>query len=100
MNGGSDKSITRRRFIKQSASVGIGLSGAARAVTDNNEEQEGGVVSEKSQSIMDRYGLKYPIFQAAPGGEALAVAVANSGAMGAVSLTWDTPDHAARVSRG
>ncbi len=97
MNGCSDKSITRRRFITQSASAGIVLSGAARAVTDSNEEESGGFVSEKSQAIMDRYDLKYPIFQAAPGGEALAVAVASSGAMGAVSLSWDTPEHAARV---
>ena len=54
-------------------------------------------MNEKSKLLMSRFGLKYPIFQAAPGGEALAVAVANSGAMGAVSLTWDTPAHAAKV---
>lgn len=54
-------------------------------------------MSEKSRALMARFGLKYPIFQAAPGGEALAVAVAEAGAMGAVSLTWDTPEHAAEV---
>lgn len=54
-------------------------------------------MSEKSQALMSRFGLKYPIFQAAPGGEALAIAVANSGAMGAVALSWDSPERAAKI---
>lgn len=54
-------------------------------------------MSDKSQALMSRFGLKYPIFQAAPGGEALAIAVANSGAMGAVALSWDSPERAASI---
>ncbi|MGI9262622.1 MAG: NAD(P)H-dependent flavin oxidoreductase [Woeseiaceae bacterium] len=55
------------------------------------------MMSDKSQALMSRFNLKYPIFQAAPGGEALAIAVANSGAMGAVALSWDSPERAAKI---
>lgn len=54
-------------------------------------------LSEKSRSLLDQFDLKYPIFQAAPGGEELAVAVANGGGMGAVALTWDSEKHAVAI---
>ena len=54
-------------------------------------------LSEKSQALLDKFNLKYPIFQAAPGGEELAVAVANGGGMGAVALTWDTEKFAVSI---
>lgn len=40
------------------------------------------------------FNLKYPFFQAAPGGEELAVAIANAGGMGAIGLGWLSPDDA------
>ena len=43
---------------------------------------------------MDKFNLKYPIFQAAPGGEELAIAIANAGGMGALSLGWHSPEDA------
>ena len=58
------------------------------------ENESSGVLSGTSRQLVERFALKYPIFQAAPGGEALAIAVAESGAMGAISLTWDPPDMA------
>ena len=43
------------------------------------------------------FDLQYPIFQAAPGGPALAIAVAGSGAMGAIDLWWRTPEDVRQV---
>ena len=54
--------------------------------------QPSDVMPEASRALTRRFKLSYPIFQAAPGGEALAIAVSQSGGMGAISLTWDTPD--------
>jgi nitronate monooxygenase len=49
---------------------------------------------------MERFGLDYPIVQAAPGGERLAVAVAKAGGLGALGVGWMGPDEAfAAVSR-
>lgn len=51
-------------------------------------------LSENSRLLLDQFNLEYPIFQAAPGGEELAIAVSNSGGMGAVGLSWDSEKHA------
>jgi nitronate monooxygenase len=87
---------SRRNFMMQSAAMSVGISGASISAfgqqADERQPKGVGVVSENSRALLDRFGLKYPIFQAAPGGEALAVAVANAGGMGAISLTWDTPE--------
>jgi nitronate monooxygenase len=61
---------------------------------DNIRPEETGALTGKSRALLNRFNLVYPIFQAAPGGEELAAAVANSGAMGAISLTWNSPDDA------
>jgi len=89
---------SRRAFIKNGVAIGIGMS----SIPDHAEGQnvstgpgeQSGVLSASSHRLISQFGLRYPIFQAAPGGEALAIAVANSGAMGAVSLTWEEPDDA------
>ncbi len=46
----------------------------------------------RAKAFMETYGLDYPIVQAAPGGERLAHAVASAGAMGALSMSWATPE--------
>jgi nitronate monooxygenase len=88
--------ISRRKFMVQGAALSAGISGVPNSASghqaDERQTNGRGVLSEKNQEFLNRFGLKYPIFQAAPGGEALAVEVANSGAMGAISLTWDSPD--------
>ncbi len=92
---------SRRNFIKKSAALGIGISAASISATGQDSEvsslTEKGKLSMKSQKLLNRFNLKYPIFQAAPGGEELAVAVANSGGMGAVALTWDTEEQAIAI---
>lgn len=98
MTSNESDNISRRIFMKKSAALGIGISAAPISAVgqqaEGRREKEQGVLSEKSQALLNRFDLKYPIFQAAPGGEELAVAVANSGAMGAVSLSWESPDDA------
>jgi len=92
---------SRRNFIKKSAALGIGISAAPMTVigqqTDVQTRKERGNLTTKSQDLLNRFNLKYPIFQAAPGGEELAAAVANNGGMGAVALSWDTDEQAVAI---
>ena len=103
MKDSTELGISRRKFIKQTAAVGIGLSATSISTSAGQVGEDhsisGASVSAKSQLMMSRFGLKYPIFQAAPGGEDLAIAVANHGAMGAVALSWDSPERAASIIR-
>jgi nitronate monooxygenase len=89
--------LSRRGFIKASAALGVGMAASPNAAVaqapDGTDRTQTVDILNKSEALKSRFGLKDPIFQAAPGGEALAIAVANSGAMGAVSLTWSTPTH-------
>lgn len=89
---------SRRAFIKNSVAIGIGLTAIPADAEERNTNtlasEARGVLGGKSQKLLRQFDLKYPIFQGAQGGEALAIAIANSGAMGAVSLTWETPDDA------
>jgi nitronate monooxygenase len=45
-----------------------------------------------AKAFMETYRLDYPIVQAAPGGERLAQALANAGVMGALQMSWATPE--------
>ena len=96
MNSKNTPELSRRSFLK--SSVVAGVSVAASSVTAVSEEREdvsenqNSALSANSRALLSRFNLKYPIFQAAPGGEDLAIAVCNNGAMGAISLTWSTPD--------
>ena len=101
MSADKKDTTSRRNFIKKSAALGIGISAAPLSVagdqTDEQSHKGRGSLTTKSQELLDRFNLKYPIFQAAPGGEELAAAVANSGGMGAVALSWDTDEQAVAI---
>jgi hypothetical protein len=88
--------ISRRHFIRTGAPAVIGIAAAPppgfSQESAKMEDESIGRLPDKSRALLERFDLRYPIFQAAPGGEALAIAVANSGAMGAIALTWDTPE--------
>lgn len=94
----TNNTTSRRRFMKNSAAVGIGLSAASASASmtasPSTDTQGKGALSEKSKKMLRDFGVKYPIIQAAPGGADLAIAVANAGGMGAVSLGWSSPDSA------
>jgi nitronate monooxygenase len=98
MNKAKQDRISRRSFLVKGGALSIGIPGASIAAVDQQTDERhtrgAGILSDSSRILLDRFGLKYPIFQAAPGGEALAIAVADAGGMGAISLTWDTPEQA------
>jgi len=89
---------SRRDFLKRSSLAGVGLSTTLLSSCIDSkigvEKKEVGRLSEAAQKLLAQFNLKYPIFQAAPGGEALAVAIAKAGGMGAISFSWSTPDEA------
>ena len=52
-------------------------------------------LSEKSIQFMEKMGMKYPIIQAPTGGvvkPSMTIAVADTGALGAIPLTWTSPE--------
>ena len=89
---------SRRNFLKKSSLVGIGLSttlaASGKSNKNRNQKKETGKLNASSKRLLSMFNLKYPFFQAAPGGEKLAVAIANAGGMGAVGLGWQSPEDA------
>lgn len=97
MDEQNQNSPSRRDFLKKSSLAGIGLGTALlSSCSDEAQIQEEkkvlGNLSESSKQLMSLFDLTYPIFQAAPGGEDLAIAIANAGGMGALSLGWFSPE--------
>ena len=89
---------SRRNFLKKSSYAGIGLSTtfipSYKQSTSRQEQKELGELNGSSKKLLSLFNLKYPFFQAAPGGEKLAVAIANAGGMGCVGLGWQSTDDA------
>lgn len=91
---------SRRNFIKKSGAIAtLSVLSGAQIVSGKNDNalSKTGTLNTSSKKFMEMFGLKYPIVQAAPGGEELAIAVANSGAMGSIQLGWSTPKEAFEV---
>lgn len=63
------------------------------------EKKEYGELNESSKKLLSLFNLKYPIFQAAPGGEKLAIAIANSGGMGSIQFIWTSPEDAYETTK-
>ncbi len=94
-----DEDSSRRNFIRKSVAVGMGITLNSIDVSESVGHEDGKEkvdLSDKAKKLMALFNLKYPIFQAAPGGDALAIAVSNAGAMGAMALTSSTPEDAYR----
>lgn len=87
----NNENSSRRDFIKKGLTLGVGVT-LSSLNTDNAQGQTLADNSERSKKLMTLFNLKYPIFQAAPGGEELAIAVSNAGAMGAIQLSWASPE--------
>jgi nitronate monooxygenase len=87
---------SRRNFLKTSSLAGIGLSTAFISSTalasQKVKEQEIGKLNESSKKLLALFNIKYPFFQAAPGGGELAKAIAKAGGMGCLQFTWSSPD--------
>jgi nitronate monooxygenase len=90
---------SRRTFVKGGAAIGLAAAAASakpyEAGAARHDRETKPVLTESSKTLIRQFGLDYPIFQAAPGGAELAFAVAEAGAMGALALTWASPEQAA-----
>lgn len=93
------KDTSRRNFIRNSVVIGAGVVVGSLepnpALAQQGSDTNAGLLSDKTKKFMALFNLKYPIVQAptaGPAGEALAIAVTNAGAMGALPLTWDSAE--------
>ncbi|MCR9223335.1 MAG: nitronate monooxygenase [Hyphomonas sp.] len=100
MHSETKNSLSRRDLIKASGILSAGLTSLSASACQSGEKPTRNVLNPASARLLKTFQLKYPIFQAAPGGEALAIAIANAGGMGAITLGWTAPEAAAKsVSR-
>jgi nitronate monooxygenase len=92
------KDSSRRNFIRNTVAIGAGIAVGSLGSTSVLAQQSdtiAGSLSDKTKKFMALFDLKYPIVQAptaGPAGEALAIAVANAGAMGCLPLSWDSAE--------
>lgn len=93
----SKTDVSRRDIIKVGSALGTGLTTLTTNGCTSKDRKVGVDINPSSRRLVSQFGLKYPIFQAAPGGEKLAMAVANAGGMGAVTLGWSSPEMAAQT---
>lgn len=94
-----ESSFSRRAFIKGAGSLAVAsaIGGCAPLTTGQAgpEARSGrGKLTSQAVAFMETFGLDYPIVKAAPGGERLAVAVANAGGLGSLQFSWSSPDDA------
>jgi nitronate monooxygenase len=100
------KKFSRRNFIQKgtlaslAASTGI-ISGFAQSNHDLIHDKNNKIAIKKSfpaaEKLMTLLNIKYPIIQAPTGGvlnSSFTSAVANTGALGALALSWSEPDYA------
>jgi nitronate monooxygenase len=90
---------TRRKFIRTTAAAGASFAfGSAPGSDASPALPATPMPTERSKALMALFGLKYPIFEAPHGARntspELAIAVSKAGAMGALALTYHTPDSA------
>jgi nitronate monooxygenase len=90
---------SRRDFIRKGLTLGVGAT-LSSLNTNNAQGQSLANNTEKSKKLMALFNLKYPIFQAAPGGEKLAIAIANTGGMGAIGLNAESVERVKASTRG
>jgi nitronate monooxygenase len=95
---------SRRRFLGSAAGLGFTMGFAQASAAQNSETEIGKFeLSAATQRLLSRFGLIYPIFQAATGSTSspdLAIAVSSAGAMGGMALWPFPPDEAsARVAK-
>jgi nitronate monooxygenase len=90
--------LSRRRFVSGAAAVGAlstGLGGTSNAhFAGEGPEQSADTPTRQTAELLRLLGIRYPIIQAPTGGVAgsdLTAAVANSGALGALPLSWSSP---------
>jgi len=93
--------VSRRQFVTGTAAVGLtsvcAVAGSEQA--DNLFTTKAKEHSPQTRRLINLLGIRYPIIQAPTGGVVssdLTAAVAKSGALGALPLSWSSPAGAAR----
>jgi len=90
---------TRREFIRTTAAAGALFAFNSAPGSDASPSPTAiSMPTQRAKALMALFGLKYPIFEAPHGprqtSPELAIAVSKAGAMGALALTYHTPDSA------
>jgi nitronate monooxygenase len=90
---------TRREFIGTTVAAGAAFAFSCAQASDASPVTTViAMPTHRSKELMTLFGLKYPIFEAPHGprntSPELAIAVSKAGAMGALALTYHTPDNA------
>src|SRR5262249_40593746 len=90
---------TRREFIGTTVAAGAAFAFSSASGPDVSPAPTSiAIPTQRSKALMTLFGLKYPIFEAPHGlrntSPELAIAVSKAGAMGALALTYHTPDSA------
>ncbi|WP_411031250.1 NAD(P)H-dependent flavin oxidoreductase [Spongiimicrobium sp. 3-5] len=100
------KNFSRRNFIQKGALAGIATTtiignGFGRSnkpsITDKKGTATFNYPSSATKKLTELLNVKYPIIQAPTGGvvnSSFTAAVANSGGLGALPLSWSEPDYA------
>lgn len=81
---------SRRDLIEAGAAAGVLLGAAGASGLNAQNESRIAMPTPRAKTLMSLFSLKYPIFEAPHGlatGADLAIAVSNTGAMGALALT-------------
>lgn len=94
-----DENPSRRDFIKKGLALGVGatMAGLNSCATPERPLTKNG---ERIKKLLTLFSLKYPIFQAAPGGEKLAIAIANTGGMGAIGFNEESVKRVKALTKG
>ena len=91
---------SRRDFVTKAALVSLASPSIAASNLDVDETNaQISYPSATTASLLSLLKIRYPIIQAPTGGvvsSAMTAAVANSGALGAIPLSWSSPEVAAR----
>lgn len=95
----NSENSSRRDFIRKGLTLGVGAT-LSSLNTHGVQGQSLADNTEKSKKLMALFNLKYPIFQAAPGGEKLAIAIANKGGMGAIGLNAESVKRVKASTKG
>lgn len=102
-----NKNLSRRKFIGKSVATSAAMTAfpmIAFSETSNDGKEEpifpkSFKFSKKTEHLLSLLNIKYPIIQAPTGGAvttALTAAVASSGGLGALPLTWTSPKGSAK----
>lgn len=76
----------RRKFIRTTSTAVAAAFSVSGFTKEHMPDKDRTSSADRSKRLMEQFKLKYPIFQAAPGGSGVAVAMSEAGCMGSLQL--------------